>query len=450
MFTYQDFLKYRAINPVSALGTAINQHMAGETYRMAVAADEYARQRNITINRYTKLINEYSNNPLVNVTAANSRIASNFFYRLNIQRCSYSLGNGITFPEEGIKERLGSDFDNTLYRAGYYGLIHGETYGYWDYDRLYNFPVTEFVPLYDEYTGQLRAGIRFWTLGASKPYTVVLYEEDGITKYQSKTQTAGFDLIQTEEKHGYIQRVASSGATGELVVGYENYPSLPIVPLYGSRRKQSTLIGLQEAIDSFDLIQSGFANDLQDCAQIYWIIENCGGMNRTDLQEFLARLKYDHIATADTGSMGVDSASLKPYAQEMPYGAREAYLNNIRNSIYEGFGALDVHSIAASSTNDHIDAAYQPMDEEADDFEYQVIGFVRSILHLMGLDSIPTFKRNRISNMQEQTDMVISAYNAGLLDTQAAVNHLPFVTVDEVDGILQGIGEEQGERLVDE
>ena len=93
-----------------------------------------------------------------------------------------------------------------------------------------------------------------------------------------------------------------------------------------------------------------------------------------------------------------------------------------------------MHTIAAGATNDHIDAAYQPMDEEADDFEYQVIKAIRGILAILGIDDVPVFQRNRISNRMEQTQMVMMAAN--YLDDETIIRKLPFITPDEVDGIL--------------
>ena len=43
-------------------------------------------------------------------------------------------------------------------------------------------------------------------------------------------------------------------------------------------------------MDAYDLIKSGFANTVQDCAEIYWIVENAGGMNDKDLQQLRDRL----------------------------------------------------------------------------------------------------------------------------------------------------------------
>ena len=110
-----------------------------------------------------------------------------------------------------------------------------------------------------------------------------------------------------------------------------------------------------------------------------------------------------------------------------------------------------MHTIAAGATNDHIDAAYQPMDENADDFEYQVIGLVRNLLYFAGVseeDSTPLFKRNRVSNQKETSDMVLSA--SQFLDDEAVLSHLPFVTVDEKNEILERKAELDMERFGEE
>lgn len=444
MLTFQDFEKAVMKGETNEfLVRVITQHMASDLYRTAVAADQYDKQRNVTVNNYTKFIAEHAGNGFVSASAANSRIASNFFRRLNTQRCAYSLGNGLEF-DGNIKDRLGDRFDNDFYRLAYKALIHGECYGFWNNDRLYVFPVTEFAPLYDEMTGVMRAGVRFWRITADKPMTAVLYEESGYTKFTSEVKT-GIVLRQDGERHSYIVHGVRTEAGGFEVTGYDNYSTLPVKRMQGSSLNQSTLIGLREEIDSYDLIQSGFANDLQDCAQIYWIIENCGGMSEDDLRKFLNKLTRDHIATADTKGMGVESSSLKPFVQDVPFESRVAWLNHIRNAIYEGFGALDVAQISAQSrTATEIDAAYEPMDENADDFEYQCIEFIQQILELMGLDGVPLFKRSRVSNLKEQVETVM--LEAPYLDDETILKKLPNISTDEVDAILANKYTEDRER----
>ena len=456
MLTFQDF--EAAQDKIQFITTAINEHLNSDEYKIAKSADEYDHQRNELILNYVRLIFTMTGQPVEDFTASNNKLTSNFFHRLNTQRNTYLLGNGVSFadhreerkdPKTGVqnlvdttKEKLGAKFDTDLKKAGYNALIHGITFGFWNLDRLYVFPLTEFVPLWDEDDGSLRAGIRFWRIDDNKPMIVVLYEEDGYTKYKSK-EKVGIDLEEVQPKRAYKLKVRKSEADGEEVVGEENYSSLPIIPLWGSRLKQSTLVGMKEKIDSFDLIRSGFANDLTDCAQIYWIIENAGGMSDAELARFRDRLKINHIAVADT-----DNSKVTPYTQDIPYAARKEYLDEIRAGIYEDFGALDVHTVAAGATNDHIDAAYQPMDEEADDFEYQVIEFVQRILTLMGIEDTPQFKRNRISNQKEQTEMILSA--ADYLDDETVLNKLPFISVDEVAEIMLRLEQDSEDRFEDE
>ena len=88
------------------------------------------------------------------------------------------------------------------------------------------------------------------------------------------------------------------------------------------------------------------------------------------------------------------------------------------------------------------------MDEEADDFEYQVTEFLQQILKLIGIEDTPVFKRNRISNENEQTQMILSA--ADYLDAETILQKLPFVTVDEVAAILARKDQEAADTFTQE
>lgn len=452
MLTYQDFVEAGDADREGFVLEAIERHKSGRAYRTALVADAYDRQENTTINTYVQKVFDITGSRLVDFTASNNKIASNFFHRLNTQRTMYSLGQGVSFVDadeagrrDATKERLGRHFDHDLRTLAYDALIHGVCFGFWNLDRLFVFPLTEFCPLWDEYDGTLRAGIRFWRIDRSRPMQAVLYEADGYTRFQSRQDAngaAGERLGVVEGKRPYIEKTSYTPADGvEQVIGGENYSALPVVPMWGSKLHQSTLVGMRQAIDSYDLIRSGFANDLTDCAQIYWLVSNAGGMSDKDLQRFLDRLKVNHVALVDSD----DGGNAQAYTQEIPYAARQACLQSIRDGIYEDFGALDVHAVAAGATNDHIDAAYQPMDEEASDFEYQVSEFVLQLLALMGIDDAPVFKRTRISNQKEQVDMVMS--EAQYLDHETVLRKLPNIAPGEVSAIKERLDAEDGGRM---
>lgn len=424
----------------------ISAHKNSDDYKTATVADLYDHQRNKTVTEYTRTLYTMDGSETEDFTASTHRLCSNFFNALNTQRCLYSLGNGVSFidvSESGkdtTKERLGKDFDRLIKEAGYYALTHGRSYLFWDMDRLYVFKVTEFVPLKDETTGELRAGIRFWQVDKTKPLTAVLYEEDGVTVYKSDKR-GGLRVEKPKRAYKLTYSTVPYEGVPELIKE-ENYKSLPVVEMYGSRLKQSTIVGMRGAIDAYDLVKSGFANDVSDCAEIYWIVSNAGGMDDDDLARFRDRLKLHHIANVDSS----EGAGVTPYTQDIPFAAREALLAEIRNGLYEDFGALDVHTVAAGATNDHIDMAYQRMDENAADFESWVGAAIEKLLALIGIDDSPVFSRNKISNKLEQVQMVLS--EAQYLDDETVLRKLPNIEPGEANAILERRDEEDARRLM--
>lgn len=442
MLTFQDFIKETEGKSVDALTSfiskAINEHQSDQMVKIARSADNYDNQMNETITKMIKFLYLSNGSKVEDTTVSNHKLASGFFHRLNVQRNTYLLGNGVDFDDKNVKDKLGDQFDQIFKSAGYNALIHGLTFVYWNHDRIYNFDIKEFKPFWDEETGALRAGIRFWRLSDNKPLKAILYEEDGYTKFSEDTDK---NLVITQPKRRYITKVRINELDGIEIVGEDNYSFLPVIPFWGSRNHMSTLVKLRSNIDAYDMIKSGFANDIDECAQIYWLINGANGMDDIDLQEFRDRIKLNHVAKVERDGQVV------PYTQEVPSGSRETLLNRIKSDLYEDFGALDVHTIAAGATNDHIDAAYQPLDEEADDYEFQCTDCIKQILALQGITAEPVYKRNRISNQMEQVQMLIM--EAPYLDEETILSKLPNVTVDEVNDIIKRKSAEDIDRFMD-
>ena len=128
-----------------------------------------------------------------------------------------------------------------------------------------------------------------------------LFEPDGYTDYEWNTNTDGRESgVVKEEKRAYIQIAVTTEAEGTILYDGRNYPTFPIVPLYGIE-KQSELEGRQELIDCYDLIESGFANTVEEASYIYWAIQNAEGMRDGDLAKFVERVKTLHVAIATRG-----------------------------------------------------------------------------------------------------------------------------------------------------
>ena len=409
MVTYQDLVKVgeNETNRINFVRDAIGKHMSTTLYHTARTAYAYYAKQNETILRYVKTLTTISGQTIEDKWSPNHKVVSSFFPRFVVQQNQFLLGNGATWQEDGTEKKLGKDFDSKLQMAGKDALVGGISFGFWNLDHLEVFKVTEFVPLWDEENGSLRAGIRWWQIDSTKPLRATLYEEDGYTEYiwnkkdeNGNTNEVGEVL---HEKRTYKINYRKSEIDGTEIMDGENYPAFPIVPFWGNDNHQSELVGLQEGIDAYDLIKNGFENEL-DNAQVFWLLKGAGGMDDIDLAQFLQRLKMNHIAAPGTGQE-VESRTI-----EIPHEAREKLLDRIKRDLYEDYMALDLQGIASgAATATQIRAAYEPMNTKADQYEYCVLDFINGILALAGIDDEPTFTRSMLVNTQEEVQTVLQA-----------------------------------------
>ena len=408
---YQDLLLLgdNEAERIAFVHRAILDFKTSDEYKTAVIADDYAKQQNTTIVTYQKMLYTLSGNQVPDNFSANYKLCSNFFNRFITQLNQFLLGNGVTFDDDNTKKKLGDDFDYQIQDAGYKALEGGTAYGFWNYDHIDVFSATEFVPLYDEENGALKAGIRFWQLDDNKPIRATLYELDGYTEYmwnrrqtdEGKTEYVGETL---KEKRTYKETVRISEADGEEIYDGENYEGFPIVPLFANRYKQSEIVGLRQNIDAYDLIKSGYANDLDDASQIYWTINNAGGMDDIDLVQFLERLKTVRVAQVD------NDGQVQSHTTEPPYGGRETILERLRADMYDDFMALDTKAIAGGAvTATQIEAAYEPLNQKTDGYEYEVTRFIKGILKLAGIDDVPSYTRSMIINRGDEVALITQA-----------------------------------------
>lgn len=443
MKTYQDFLEVAEKSDRERMEfvlSAINNHKDSDLYKQAVIAKEYDAHRNVTIANFQKLLYTLNGKVIPDNYSPNYKLRSNFFANFITQETQYLLGNGVTLKKEENKAKLGAGFDTRLQDAAHDALVGGVSYGFWNLDHLEVFDVTEFVPLLDEENGALRSGIRFWQVCTSKPLRATLFEPDGFTQY---IRRSGEEMMILEPKRGYVAVEATSEIDGTELLAYQNYPGFPIIPMYGNRAKQSELVGQREAIDCYDLIKSGFANTVDDASVIYWTISNAGGMDEIDMARFKESMRRIGVGLVDD-----DGAKAEAHTLTIPVEAREALLSRISDDLYRDFQMLDVTKLqGGQKTATEINAAYQPMDNKVDQFEYCVIDFLQALFKIVGIEDEPSFTRSKVTNQLEQTQMVLLAAN--YLDDETILNKLPWLTQEEVAEILKRKSAEEIDRSVE-
>lgn len=402
MRTYQDLLEVgeNERDRMEFVLDAIREHKGSELYKTAYDAELYYKHQNPTIMRFQKFVYNQFGQKVPDIWSPNNKIASNWYNYFTTQAVSYLLGNGVTLKTEANKKKLGKDFDKRVQDCATAAKNGGIGFGFWNYDHLEVFKLTEFVPLYDEDDGGLKAGIRFWQIDDSKPLRATLYEMDDYTDYIKRK---GEDVTILHDKRAYTQIVSRNDIEGETILDGAPPAGFPIVPLWNVNR-QSDLVGNRGTIDAYDLMVSGLINNVSDGEFIYWILKNCGGMNELDDAKFIEQLKLTRVAHAD----GDDGASVEAHNVNVEFEATAEALDRLTEQLYADFMALKVEDVSAGSvTATQIQAAYEPINQKTDQFEYCVTEFINGILELAGIDDEPTYTRSQMSNQSELLEMVL-------------------------------------------
>lgn len=448
IYTYQDLTDIGKDEQkrIDFVYNAIQQHKASKEYETAVIADEYDKQQNTTTVAFQKTIVDITGRIVPDYYSPSHKMCSNFYNRLTMQRVQYSLSNGVKWtgavvsvPEgtpgaiekktyeivnnkavenkewqlsvpTGIKEKLGKNFDTQLQDLCKAGIDGGVSFGFIDVKNhsdhepeTYNmkvFKITEFVPLYDEEDGSLRAGIRWTRVDGFKPLRATLYEEDGFTEYIWNERVENDNHIPKGKvyraKRPYKLKKAKTGSIdeGEIYNG-ENYPTFPIVPFFPNKHKQSAIVGMRELIDCYDIIRNEYANEM-DNALFFWILTNAGGYDKKEANNFIYQLRQSHVAVLDA-DQSINPVTVNPQTE-----SRENILDRIERDIYKDYNALDIDQIRAGAvTATQIKAAYESMDRAADQFEYQIIEFLDRVGTVIGIEDTPTFTRSMLMNVNE-------------------------------------------------
>lgn len=445
MITYQDYLKaVKQGNVAAFVDNAIGTHKESAEYLIALDAENYMRKRNTTIMAFQRLIYDVAGMAKVDPVGANFKCASGFYKQNVTQLCQYLLANGVTFDKDTTKDKLGgAQFDRQVAKAARNALAHGIAFGFYDYDKVRVWSILQFVPFWDEYDGTVKAGVYFWQISPDKPLMADLYTIDGKQSFIRETGAKMRLIDGFETPQPYKKIVASVPFSGEVVMEVgQNYPTLPIVPIYGNEEHQAEIVGIKENIDAYDLTKCGLINDISDMPLVYWVLENAGGMDEKDLAYWRDAITRNKVAKTD------DEVKVTANTIGVPYEAQETILTRLEKDIYNDSMALNTRELANGNvTATAIDAASEPLNNRADELEYCVNDFINGLLAIIGVEDNPHYVRSRITNKMEEVQMVMQC--ADVLDEQTLLEKLPILTPEEVQKVLDRNAAEAMDRLDD-
>lgn len=442
MITYQDYIRDYGENPDAEsvgkfLQKVVSQHKMSRDYENADNGYRYYRGEN-DMSKHLNLLTTATGEIKIDPWSPNHRTTSSVFRQFVDEEVMYLLGNGINWGDESTNEKLGKRFDDHLLEAAKASKWGGRSFVYPLGDNIKVMSLREYVPIYDEETGAMRAGVYFYQIDDVHPITYTFFEEDGISVYIQKNGA----ISVKEQKTPYaIRRTPGAGANATIDEGIP-VKRLPVIQYNGNTEKRSELNPLKTKIDALDQMRNGYINNLS-MPDFYWLIENAAASQSEDVAKFLDQMKALHAAAVE------GDTKVTPVPINIPYEARTELIKQLEAALKADYMAVDIDNIiGGSNTATQIKAAYTPLKIKATDFEACTRNFLYDLLDILGIDDKPTFDPDPLVNSTEEINNIISAYGAALISQDYATRKILgyLGDKDKADEVLQQMAAEDLQR----
>lgn len=435
MLTYEDLLKCGDNENLIArfIYDKIEEQSKSERYIEGVAAGEFYRGGDPDIQKFAKIIYDLSGNPRKEAFSANHKLTANLYNLFITQEVSYLLGNGVSFDDKSIKERLGFDFDYDLQELLTWAANDSESYALLQKNGIKKLNIAcddeepHFIPIFsaDDRINP-KAGFIHWRVEDNdtnrSPLNVEFYRPEGYSIWQEMNNKLTIIKPTTPYEISY-----SENTVGE-VFGIEipNKEILPIIPLYYPTHK-SAIHNKRETLNAYNLILSGLVNNTSEINLLYWVIKNADGMTDLDYEDFLTNLYKSHILPLP------DNVEADPHQIVTDTAGHETVLSRLREQLYQDFKAVDTQMVqSGNKTTVEIKAAYENLNLKCDDIEKQVGRFIRKVLVFYGYDENTAFSFHRPSNINLSEYMTMIEQIRGTIGEETAMK-LEFEALGKAD-----------------
>jgi SPP1 family phage portal protein len=459
-----------------AIKNYINSFEGSKDLKNMVYGEDYYRSRNTEIMKRKMMI--YSENDegcpieMVDPYKANNKLASGFLKLLVDQKINYSLGKDLILESEQAEElwsTLGDKFQTTLRQIAKESAKKATGWGHVYIDeegkfKLVKIPSEQIIPVYsttdDE---QLELIIRYYNVvgqdrkgDATNIIRVEVWDNEQITYYEQDTQTGMFQLLNKqdmvrlfnrpyENPRLHLMKDVKYGGSVSRSEGLA-WGRIPFIPLYNNDELETDLNAVKNYIDVYDIVESDFANNLEDFQDIYWILKGYQGEN---VGQFLEQVKrYKALKVSEEGDAKAEKL-------EVPYEARMTELKNLEEKIFTfGQGVNLNQSGDGNITNVVIRSRFANLDLKASEFEIEVEDFIFTLMYFVNkyreltnqseiiLDRI-TFNRSMIINEIEMLEA--NTKQKGLVSEHTRLSNHTWI--DDVEEELKMIEEEQASTI---
>ncbi len=161
---------------------------------------------------------------------------------------------------------------------------------------------------------------------------------------------------------------------------YEDYSVIPFVRLDYNADCESDILLIKDKIDSYDLMNCGLANNIQDTNEALYVVKGFQGDN---LDELMTNIKAKkHIGVDEEGGVEIHTV-------DIPYEARKIKMEIDEKNIFIFGGGVNTEALkdTSATVSVAVKSAYANLDLKINGFDYYLKKFFRDQLDIV-LDEI--------------------------------------------------------------
>ena len=337
--------------------------------------EDYYRQKNTAIMDRIKLVPTETGGFVADPYKANHKLPSGYLRVLIDQKVSYSLNDRMTSDGEYVASVLGDSWKKDIQRVGRDASMKG--FGVWQFwidngkVKRKRIPPEQIIPVYNSEDELVQVVRQYSKNNNGKQIDIAeVWDSETVTRFECET---GKDWIVAGFPEQHIVTRTSYGSKTSEETGV-SWGVVPFAIFKNNEYLDTDLSYIKNFIDSYDLVNSDFVNNLDDFQDSWWVLRNYDGQN---LSEFFDMVKkYKAVKVSDDGEARRETA-------EVPHEAKTVFLDRIKGDIYEYGMGVDVTGLAKNGgqmTTVEIRSKYGNLDLKADKFEFEAEEFINTAL----------------------------------------------------------------------
>ena len=163
---------------------------------------------------------------------------------------------------------------------------------------------------------------------------------------------------------------------GDQSTYFDDFGQIPFIRLDNNKKQQSGLLPIKDQIDSYDLMNCGLANNIQDTNESLYVVKGFEGDN---LDELMVNIKAKkHIGVGEDGDVEIRTV-------DIPVEARKTKMETDEKNIFRFGMGVNTESLkdTSATVSVAIKSAYANLDLKCEGFNKGFKKFLRKLLDLV-------------------------------------------------------------------